>query len=424
MKPDLHPETLRRQRYTCQCCGRGCRTFLVPVRPEERRAIEALTDWRKRLGVGELFVKHRSAGPAGYGLAKWTDGRCVFLDDDNLCIIHKLHGFEAKPLACRLFPFVFTPLGDTLRVGLRFDCPGVCESAGQPLTQYLRELNRFSRQIAPAGVKQAPPPKLTPKCSVSLKRFDAVNETLLQIITSDAVPLAMRLHWLHRFTQHLLRIKWSNVPEEDFDDLVAMFKGSLLAELHREKPLSLSSPLPQWKLLRQFFFLVCQPTMIVTSGKKGPLNTLKERLRLIRRMKEMAAADGSLPKIQSDWPDVTLNKLEDDFEPWPDDVSAFITRWLTCRIAGVNYCGPNAYNYSLTEGMDLLLLATVAVGWTMRIAALRAGRCAFALPDAHEAVIIIDGNLGYSQALTIGPSKLRLQTLTQHLDDYIRHYCL
>lgn len=423
MKPDIHPEIVRQQHYTCQCCGRGCRTFLVPVRPEERRAIEALADWRKKLGVGELFVKHRAAGSVGYGLAKWTDGRCIFLDDDNLCIIHKLHGFEAKPLACQLFPFVFTPLGDTLRVGLRFDCPGVCESAGRSLTEYLRELNRLARQITPEGVKLAPPPRLTPKYIVSLKRFDVINETLLQIITSDALPLPLRLRWLHRFAGHLPKIKWPNVPDDDFDDLIAMFKGSTLAELHRELPAPPPAPLPQWKLLRQFFFLVCQPTMIVTAGKKGFLATMKERLSLTKRMGQMAAADGPLPKLQPDWPDVALNDLEGDFGPWPDDVAAFIARWLTCRIAGVNYCGPNAYNYSLTEGVNLLLAATAAVGWVMRIGACRAGRRDFKLSDAHEAVIIIDGNLGYSQALAIGPAKLRLQTLAGHLDDYIRHYC-
>ena len=50
------------------------------------------------------------------------DGACVFLGENNRCRIHARYGAEAKPLACRLYPFVLVPTGERWRVGLRFAC--------------------------------------------------------------------------------------------------------------------------------------------------------------------------------------------------------------------------------------------------------------------------------------------------------------
>ena len=78
IKIEFHPEVIEAQHYSCNCCGRGCRSFLVPVAPKEREAIEALAPWRKRLGVPDLFVKDRAAGPDRYGLASGRTGRVCF----------------------------------------------------------------------------------------------------------------------------------------------------------------------------------------------------------------------------------------------------------------------------------------------------------------------------------------------------------
>ena len=42
-------------------------------------------------------------------LSHRPDGSCVFLSDQGRCRIHERHGYEAKPLPCRLFPFVLVP---------------------------------------------------------------------------------------------------------------------------------------------------------------------------------------------------------------------------------------------------------------------------------------------------------------------------
>jgi hypothetical protein len=70
-----------------------------------------------------------------------------------------------------------------------------------------------------------------------------------------------------------------------------------------------------------------------------------------------------------------------------------------------------------------MLLAVVAIGWIMRIQAVKAGRDYIVLSDAHQAVMTIDGNLGYSNALGMGPARLRLRFLADYLDAFITWYC-
>src|SRR5437867_13126954 len=47
---------------------------------------------------------------------------CVFLGADNRCRIHAKFGSAAKPLACRIYPFMLIPAGEQWRLGLRFAC--------------------------------------------------------------------------------------------------------------------------------------------------------------------------------------------------------------------------------------------------------------------------------------------------------------
>src|SRR5690606_16469377 len=49
-------------------------------------------------------------------------GACTFLLDDNRCLIHAQFGFDAKPLACQLFPVVAVAVGDQVRLGISGAC--------------------------------------------------------------------------------------------------------------------------------------------------------------------------------------------------------------------------------------------------------------------------------------------------------------
>ena len=63
------------------------------------------------------------------------DGACVFLDANGLCRIHARFGEDAKPLACRVYPYAIHPAGTSVTTSLRFSCPSVVQNAGLSVAQ-------------------------------------------------------------------------------------------------------------------------------------------------------------------------------------------------------------------------------------------------------------------------------------------------
>jgi hypothetical protein len=399
----------------------------VGLRPGEAEAIEKLQDWRKTLGVGDLFKKSRWVRRTQLALAKRADGRCVFLGDDNLCEIHRQYGMQAKPFACQLYPFVLTPTAGKWRVGLRFDCPQVCRNEGKVLSDYYQGIGQLSGQlVGPAG--SGPAERMVPELLRGLKlssdRFERINDSLMKIVTSNALGLVRRLEWLRCFAQHLAQVKWQRVSDEDFADLIKMFEGGLLPEvsqasLDRQRPAKRVR-----KLLGQIFFLLSQPAQDGRELASGWGQRFSQRWAKARQVKQLGDITGTLPCLQPNWPACDLGELEESFGPWPQEVEQVVERYLLCRVGGMNYCGTGFYGYSMVEGLQSLLLAVVTLGWLMRVAAVKAGRKKLVVEDAYQAVMIIDGNMGYSQALGMSAARLRLEYLSGHLGTLVRWYCL
>src|SRR6478609_9441324 len=90
------------ERWDCHQCGFCCRGSVVPLSAEDVARLKA-QNWNERpeyqntpVMVRESWLGH------DYRLAQRADGSCVFLMEDGLCQIHKEHGFDAKPLVCRM----------------------------------------------------------------------------------------------------------------------------------------------------------------------------------------------------------------------------------------------------------------------------------------------------------------------------------
>ncbi len=126
------PEVDPRARFTCHACGHCCRGFVVELSPEEEARIDAPL-YRDLLGdrpfVEEVFV---SAAEPARRVLRHRDGQddpCVFLLDDARCAIHARQGMEAKPDACRAFPFVALGLPrGRARLGVRMSCRSMWRS--------------------------------------------------------------------------------------------------------------------------------------------------------------------------------------------------------------------------------------------------------------------------------------------------------
>ena len=131
------------QKFSCRDCpARCCRMpWGYPVTPSEKDRISALPWVAARFA--SLGVAFNQLSPERYGLPSIEKNRrlqCAFLDEDNLCSIHKREGVDATPQTCQTFPLRFIEKEDgTLQTYLSHVCPSIRDNYGEPLAPQLPE---------------------------------------------------------------------------------------------------------------------------------------------------------------------------------------------------------------------------------------------------------------------------------------------
>jgi Fe-S-cluster containining protein len=130
-------------RYRCTSCGDCCRGWDVPLQPGEADAFRALA--APLVPAERLARAIKRATHAGVAVEALVGagGQCVALAEDQRCRIHGAHGGDAKPRACRIFPFTFVATPTEVRVGLSFACPAVIDAEGPPLDEQRAEIEHL-----------------------------------------------------------------------------------------------------------------------------------------------------------------------------------------------------------------------------------------------------------------------------------------
>src|SRR5262249_17090403 len=148
------------QHWDCHGCTDCCRDYVVHITDEEMRRIEG-QGWEKEPSFAGLALFKRQGRWSGRWALNHTDDGCVFLGEGGRCRIHEKFGSAAKPLTCRIYPFVLVPAGDHWRVGLRFACPSVANDQGRPMNPPMGEAREYAglfEQQNPAAELVPPPP--------------------------------------------------------------------------------------------------------------------------------------------------------------------------------------------------------------------------------------------------------------------------
>lgn len=110
-------------RYECRMCGACCSgRFRVELEKKDEERLRAL-DLKGQFGVhaDDVMESDYVAGDSPESeprrFLRFVEGRCIFLDKNQRCALHRVFGREAKPLGCRLFPFnpLLTPRGALLQ---------------------------------------------------------------------------------------------------------------------------------------------------------------------------------------------------------------------------------------------------------------------------------------------------------------------
>jgi lysine-N-methylase len=395
------------QNWDCHQSGDCCKQYQVEVTAEERERIEAQgwADEADFRGVA-LFQAQGWLGGRQYYLNHRADGSCVFLSPEGRCRIHERFGAAAKPLPCRLFPFILVPAGDHYRVGIRFACPSAAENKGRALSAHSGELRDFAAQlelregVAPPRTE---PPRLQGRQRVDWPDLLRFVEAFTKLVRNPADRIERRLRKCLALANLCRQATFDVVTGPRLSEFLDLMSGGLEKEVPAD-PAALARPGWTGRLLFR------QALALYTRQDRGPNRGPASfgRLRLFRAAWRYARGRGEVPRLHARSPQTTFERAEQPAGPLPPEAEALLERYYLIKVGSLQFCGVTNFHMPVWEGLESLLLTFPILMW------LRRGLSHLPpVPALTRALSIVDDNFGYHPVL--GSTRLRwaLRLLTR-----------
>ncbi|MCS6849691.1 MAG: YkgJ family cysteine cluster protein [Gemmataceae bacterium] len=391
------------QRWDCHACTFCCRDYAVPVTDHERQRIASLP-WDGVLAETNLFRRHGRWWSRRYQLNHRPDGACVFLSDQGRCLIHERFGSAAKPLACRLYPFVLVPAGATWRVGLRFSCPSVAASHGGPLSRHAADVSACAEELAQRiGDPNVAAPPLGFRQHVGWDDLLRFQRAVLITLLDRSGPVEWRWRWVLAVAALCRTARFERVRDQRLEEFLEVVRIGLREEVPRD-PQAVAAP--TW-VGRMLF----RPTLAVYARKDvGPERgrTARHRLALLDAVWRFARGRGPVPRTHAALPETTFEQLERPTGPLAPAAAALRERYYAVKVESLQFCGPTHFGWPFWDGLEALALTYPVIRWLGRAFADRP-------PDEAitQAVRIVDNNFGYNPLLGSRRQRWALRLLAQ-----------
>lgn len=402
--PVIMPE-LKTQRFACHSCTNCCRELVVHLTPADVRKIDA-QNWAGRIDSVAYIRLGRNTV-----LNHRPNGGCVFLQEDGRCRIHVEHGGAAKPLACQLYPFTLHREGDDLLAAVRFDCPSVAASRGEPIPQHRQEVRRLAAELGEAGESLFPPVKaveLRRGCRITAAQTGLVVKKIDDWISDTDRPLNDRLHGLCSLCDTLDAARLDAVNDEQLGELVAL----LIVELKSTAP-PVELPPPAERhlaLLRMDVF--AHGEYVGLADLQAPIwSRWRRRFSQLRRGRRMVRGHGDIPPLVENAPVIPFDRLDQvhrDPNGSPREDDELLTRYLRMRLLSHSAFGDGYYGWPVVDGLRAMILSIVAARWMARYLALVAERSIWQFSDLQKALGFIDRAAGRAKELGRASGRLRI----------------
>ncbi len=359
---------------------------------------------------------HRKLGDS-WVLNRQPDGACVFLDQSGKCQIHTRFGMEAKPLACQVFPYTFRKEGDSIRVGLRFDCPSVARSEGASLKSQTREIHQLARKAQDEMPTWYGHVRLRADVDNlqegSQRALRVVDRIMCEGDPADSTP-SERIRNTAFVVSMLLRAKLGTIDEDDFAAFVELVAES--ASSATEEMSAGPATVRARRLLRQLVFAHVELTPFGKTESRG-----LSRMRLIGQQltqgRRFRIGRGSLPEISTlDEKTVTFIQVETVKPARGEEattVGTLISRWVRGRIACGSCYGGGYYGWGICEGLGAMMLGIVVASWRARWLAATADRDRLCAADVVGGIGFVDRVAGRVPSLRTRAELMRMKYLME-----------
>jgi lysine-N-methylase len=399
------------QNWDCHVCGTCCKEYQVAVTEEEQQRIEQ-QGWDRERDLGGLppFVRYGPPWRRITVLNHREDGSCVFLSEQGRCRIHERFGYDTKPLACRLYPFVLVPVGDHWRVGVRFACPSAAANKGRPVAAHGKDLEEFAARLAKReGLKDQPdgsfiaPPYMHGSQRLPWPDLLRVVEVLLNLLQNHRDPLERRLRKCLTFASEMRNLNLDAIQGPKLAELLKVLEG--VADADTPANLMLLRA-PRWVGRILFRHAVA----IYTRKDHGPNRGVagKGRLALLRAAWRFVRGTGTVPRMHALIPETTFEQAEEPRGPLPNEAEQILERYYLLKVGALQFCGAASFGLPFWEGFESLVLTFPILLFVSRL---------FRDLPRDQAVVqalsIVDDHVGFNRVLARFRQRLSFRILAR-----------
>lgn len=353
------------QNWDCHGCSDCCRTYVVGVSEGEKRRIEG-QGWEAdpELKGTALFAWDKTT--KSYRLAHREDERCVFLGPDNRCRIHAKFGSAAKPMACRVYPFVMVPAGDHWRVGVRFACPSVADNLGRPLAEQAADARECAALVeeqkrTPADL---PAPPLQPGRPVAWADLLRFVKALADLVADPRLPVERKLRQAVALAAVCRQARFDKVSGAKLGEFLAVVSAAAAEDTPADPA---AVPRPGWTgrtVFRQVAALYARKDVGHNRGRMAAVGAAGRAYAGWR----FAAGTGRVPRVHGLMPaGATFAAAEQPAGPLSKESEALLTRYYRVKLESLQFCGRPNFGLSVWDGFDALVLTFPAVMWLSRV---------------------------------------------------------
>jgi lysine-N-methylase len=341
------------QNWTCSGCGQCCKVWDVPITNDEKESIENLKIPGYNFEDKQYFIQNRKNKNLFY--IKKIDDKCIFQGDDELCIIHKLYGEPAKPLACRMFPMNISLWNDgSSSVSFRHQCLAVSEHKGKGITKQLNVVKRLIAEVSPKAKKNSV--VYSKKLKASISSLKVIAEAYKKIIFSEFSLLKTNVYYaacLLNFHKDL-RNKNDILSPVEFEEAALTYLKEnfeiLEATVDNADHLDKSNIMAFSYLLTGYIRV--DEEMRLKGFFKGRITRALSILRFILNK-------GTMKDFGDFYPDTSgINILEVMGEiNFSKECEEVIKRYMAVQLDALHFCGKQGIDLTFEEGLSHLLLA-------------------------------------------------------------------
>lgn len=366
-------------RFDCSGCGNCCLNWPVPLTDLDVQNINQYRIAGRGTSVRRLPRGNEKMQTFTHSMEKRSDGRCIFLTEQNRCELHATYGETAKPSMCRLFPYTFSMTPDGVRASVSFASTGVLFNSGKLLSeqiQMLQERYEIFQQLFPH------------------LEMNWNNVQLLDGIALDPALLSELQREFEEITDlaracDKARDRASEAPSNFFAKLQKMSSRAaeqLPSKAYCERvPRLESSPETIDKIILKYLDKLYFPRDVFQEDKFDlDIQALMQELVSAPQVVTLNHAGHEL--AFNDVASVQLSVL-------PADLQDLIDRFLYCRVFSWLYFGPGFHHLSLISGLHHLMHLEVLLRLKLKCILLSNGASTLSIFDLAELVRTMERRL-------------------------------